>query len=185
MPTKDWNSYSSERGIPCSCEPNSRNSHPSVIKQRAGNRIKRERNPKTNQDHHQCHDLSSHARKSKHEKEYVSQSDLGESVFERPVGLRRMQRPEEDSEKDQDQRAPGRMSNHLAEGLTLRFPACDREGKRCANQKRECRLNQVMQRTSLPIYVLGVVGDECPYGAVRKCIGPLRASACVPRALGS
>src|SRR6266496_3824624 len=83
------------------------NSHAGVVKLGAGDRIDCERCPKTNQDQHQRYDLSSHAGESQRKQEYVAQSDLCERVLEGEVGLRRMQRAENDAEENEDECAPG------------------------------------------------------------------------------
>src|ERR1700730_17438212 len=101
------------------------NSDPGVVELRTWSWIKRESRPEANQDQHQRHHLCSYARESQQKEEYVPESDLRQCILECKVGLTRLQRPEKDSEKDQDQRAPDRMSKHVSEGLTLDFPARD------------------------------------------------------------
>ena len=103
------------------------------------------------------------------EQERVAQADLRERVLERPVGLRPLERAEEDAEEDQrraapDRRAPSRRANGLAPGAA----AGDRERQRRADQERERRLDQIVERAALPRHVRGVVGDDRPEPARRE-----------------
>src|SRR5580692_2011932 len=109
------------------------NADAGVIKLRAGRGINYKSGPEANQDQHKGRDLRSHPRESESEQEYVSQSDLRQRVFKRPVGLPGMQRPQKNSQEDQKQRPARSMSQHLNEALTLGFSARNRERQRRAH----------------------------------------------------
>ena len=151
-----------------------RNSDSGILKLGTWRGIKRESCPKANQDQNQHHHLSSRPCESQQKQEHVTQSDLCQRIFKGKVGLRGRQRPKKDSEKNQDERAPDRVAEHVSERFPPPFSARDREWKRRAYQKRKSRLDQVMQRASLPIHVLGVEGNQSPHRTVRKGARHLR-----------
>ncbi len=91
-----------------------------------------------------------------------------EGVLERPVCLLAVQRAQEDPEEDERDAAPHRVQQHPVPALTAAGAADNRECHRRADEKRERRLNQVVQRAALPLDVRGVEGDELPEPVARE-----------------
>ena len=92
-------------------------------------------------------------RERQEEEEGVAEADLRQRVLECPVGPWRLERAKEDPEEDQYDAAPHGVGEHVAEPLALGASAGDRERQRCAGEKRERWLNQIVQRTTLPRHV--------------------------------
>src|SRR5690242_5071418 len=65
------------------------------------------------------------------------------------------------------------MKEHLPKASSFNLSACNREGKRSANQKGKCRLNQVMQRAALPRNMLGIKSNDIPEPAMGKVLRDL------------
>src|SRR6476659_11292562 len=79
------------------------NTDASVIESRTRRGIERERSPEADQDQNESNHLRPYACESQQKEEDVTQSDLGESVFEGEVGLTRRQRPQENSKEDENE----------------------------------------------------------------------------------
>src|ERR1043166_9326366 len=61
------------------------------------------------------------------------------------------------------------MNEHFAEGVSARDTRCDGEGERNADEKRERRLNQVVEHATGPCDVTLLIVMEFPNRAVRQC----------------
>src|SRR5579871_2042461 len=103
-----------------------------------------ERDPKAYQDRETRPDLYAHGCPGEQEQKDVAQTDLRQRVLKRPISLLGVQRSQEDSEEDQHDAAPHGMSKHAAEALAGFAAIGNGKRKRCADQKREGRLNQIM-----------------------------------------
>ena len=89
-------------------------------------------------------------RERQQEQERVAEADLRQRVLERPVRLRPLERAQEDAEQDQGDAAPDRVHEHALEGLAPGAAARDRKRQRRADEERERRLNQIVERAALP-----------------------------------
>src|SRR5215469_11746377 len=111
------------------------NSHARVIKIWTRRRIQRKGSPETDQDQYRDDDLCSHFCESQQEQEYITEPDLGQRVFKGEIGLRLSNRPQENSQDDQNEGAPEGMAQHLPKGLSFCFPAGNRERQCSPNQE--------------------------------------------------
>ena len=137
-----------------------------VIKVRPRHRIQRPRQPVADENHRQRRPLHSCAAQTKQEQQRIAQADLRQRVFEGPVRLRLAHRAQEDAQQDQQQRPPQRVTEQRGARLSARQATGDGEGQRHADEERERRLNQVMQRATHPGDVVGVEFQELPEAAL-------------------
>ncbi len=88
-----------------------------VVEVRARQRIRDERGPEADQDRDEHRRLDAQRREGEQEQDRVAEADLGERVFEGPVGLRPFERSQEDAEQDQRDAAPQRVQQQTRERI--------------------------------------------------------------------
>ena len=87
---------------------------------------------------------------------------MGERVFKGEVGLAAVHGAEKDAERDQQQRAPDGVGQHLGECSAFPLPAPDGIGEGHAYQEGEGGLNHVMHGTAGPLGMGLVEGKNLP-----------------------
>ena len=132
------------------------------VKSGARHWIERPRQPVAVEDHGQRDPLPARLAEAQQEQERIAQADLRQRVFKGEVGARAVHRAQEDAQRDQQERTPDGVRPHLAERAAFGQPAGNRVGQRHAHQKRERRLNHVVQRAAGPLHVRLVVAQETP-----------------------
>jgi hypothetical protein len=115
-----------------------------VIEIRRRHRVERKRGPVTGEDDGERDPLLARRPEAEEKKEAVPEADLGQRIFKSPDRLRPVLGAQCDAEQHQHERAPERMRDHGSEALTAGGAARDREGKRCPDQERKGRLDQVV-----------------------------------------
>ena len=135
-----------------------------VVEVRPRQRIRHERDPEAHQNHGEDCGLDAHRYERQQEQERVAEADLGQRILERPVRLRPLERSQEDAEQHQGDAAPDRVHEQAFECRPTGAAARDRKRQRSADQERERRLDQIVERTPLPWDVVGVVRDDRPEG---------------------
>src|SRR5262249_19068432 len=92
----------------------------------------------------------------------ITEADLAQRIFERPIGLVCVRRAQEYAEQYEQDRSPNRVSSHSTERLTARYAVSDRVGQGNTHKKRKPRLNQVVERTAGPSHVALMVAEKSP-----------------------
>src|ERR1700722_10748596 len=110
--------------------------------------------------------LIAYRTKGQQEQEGIAQADLRERVFKGEVGLAAVERAKENAQRNQEQRSPDCVGEHLGKLLALPLAASDRIRKRYADQEREGGLDHIVQRTTEPLSVGLVEGKNLPENAV-------------------
>jgi hypothetical protein len=87
---------------------------------------------------------------------------LRKGVFKGEVGLAAVERAKEDAERNQEQRPPDCVHEHLGKQGALPLAASDRIRKRYADQERKGWLDHIVQRTTEPLRVGLVEGKNFP-----------------------
>ena len=80
---------------------------------------------------------------------------------------------QEDSQQDQGERPPEGMVDLLRFALAACRSAGQRERERHSHQKRERRLNHVVERAALPADVALVMAHKSEKGVARDCLGDI------------
>ena len=148
--------------------PISGNTHPAPVEVRSGHRIQCKGQPVSKHHHPEDDPLHLHRAESKKEQEDVTQADLRQRVLEGPVGLRPADRADPHAEEHERERAPDSMAQHRTERTSFRLPAGDRERQSHADEERERRLDQVVQRAADPRDMALMMAEERPEAAVRQ-----------------
>src|SRR5215472_5938489 len=106
-----------------------------VIEVRGGCRVQRERSPESNQNEDGRNYLRSYSCERQKKQEHVSQSDLGQRVFKREIGLLMANGSQQDSQQNEHKAPPDRMTEQFPETLPLSGPARNRKRHSRPDQK--------------------------------------------------
>src|SRR5262249_47126342 len=125
-------------------------------------RVEDERRPVADEDGGERDPLVADGPEGEQEQKAVAEPDLGERVLEREVRLRLSHRAQPHAQEHEDERAPEGVGHELALGLARRAPARERERQGHADQEREGRLDEVVERAVGPLHVVLVMAEERP-----------------------
>src|SRR5215468_742892 len=98
------------------------NSDARIIEGRTGRRVQCERTPESNQDQKHHNDLRSYSCECDQKQRHVSQSDLGQRVFKRKIGLLMTNGSKQDPQENEHEGAPDRMAEQFPEPLSFSCP---------------------------------------------------------------
>ncbi len=108
-----------------------------VVEVRRRQRIEDERRPERDEDDRERQRLHANGGERQQEQKRVAEADLREGVFEGPIRLVTIERPQEDAERHQRDAAPDRVPDHAAERLATRRAAA--RSRTAAPRRRETR----------------------------------------------
>ena len=151
---------------PVRLQPALRHAHLRVVETGRRQRVECKGRPHAHHDQHERRPLLAHRTEPEREKKTIAQTDLRERVLKRPVRQRPPGRPQKHPEQNQDRCAPDRVPDHRAGRLPPGPPARDRIRQRHADQKRERRLDEIVQRAPDPFDVRLLRREKTPDPAV-------------------
>ena len=140
------------------------------IELRTGQRCHGEPCPVADENGQQCNHLSPHTPPGQKPQEGVAQTNLGERVLEGEIRLRGMRGAQRNAQRRQGQGPPQRVEEHPQEALIGLLARSDGPRQGQTHQKGKGRLDQVMERASLPLHVVLMVREEMPH-TVRGHLG--------------
>src|ERR1700733_5456802 len=106
------------------------NSDRGIVETGSWNGIERPGQPVSKEDGAESDPLITHRTKRKQEQKGIAQSDLRKGVFKGEVCLAAVERAKEDAERNQEQRPPDCVREHLGKQGALPLAASDRIRKR-------------------------------------------------------
>ena len=133
------------------------------VKLRTGQRSQSKPCPIPQKNGHQSNYLRPHTPPGQKPQEGIAQTNLGERVLEGEIRLRRMRRPQRDTQRRQGQSPPHRVEEHPQEALIRLLARSDGPRQGQTHQERKGRLDQVMERAPLPIHMILMVREKMPH----------------------
>src|SRR5436305_1639794 len=121
--------------------PIGRNTDCRVVEPRSWRRIQRPSQPVAEQNHCETAPLPARRTEPKQEQKGITQADLSQGVFKRVVRLGTVHGAEKDSQGDQQEGSPKRMSKQVRELGAPFYAACQRIRQRDTNEERKRGLN--------------------------------------------